>query len=154
MARRRLGDKPLSEPMMVSLLSHICVTRPQWVNGRTPNFLSIWQIEHWSQSVSLSSDKAIMRAILLHCSDVIWLPWCLKSQTSRLFVHYLEGIANKSPKLRVTDILIRESVSDWWIPLTNPNIEESDSISRRHHCILPVSDVEPRYGKIGFQSWS
>ena len=26
------GDKPLSEPMMVSLLTHICVTRPQWVN--------------------------------------------------------------------------------------------------------------------------
>ena len=33
MAWRRSGDKPLSEPMMVSLLSHICVTRHQWVNG-------------------------------------------------------------------------------------------------------------------------
>ena len=32
MAWRRPGDKPLSEPMMVSLLAHICVTRPQWVN--------------------------------------------------------------------------------------------------------------------------
>ena len=32
MAWRRPGDKPLSEPMMVSLPSHICVTRPQWVN--------------------------------------------------------------------------------------------------------------------------
>ena len=31
MAWRRLGDKPLSEPMIVSLLTHICVTRPQWV---------------------------------------------------------------------------------------------------------------------------
>ena len=30
------GDKPLSEPMIVSLLTHICVTRPQWVN-----------LEHW-----------------------------------------------------------------------------------------------------------
>ena len=26
------GDKPLSVSMMVSLLMHICVTRPQWVN--------------------------------------------------------------------------------------------------------------------------
>ena len=34
MAWRRPGDKPLSEPMMVSLLTHICVTRPQWVNKR------------------------------------------------------------------------------------------------------------------------
>ena len=31
MAWRRAGDKPLSEPMMVSLLTHLCVTRPQWV---------------------------------------------------------------------------------------------------------------------------
>ena len=31
MAWRRPGDKPLSKPMIVSLLTHICVTRPQWV---------------------------------------------------------------------------------------------------------------------------
>ena len=31
MVWRRPGDKPLSESMMVSLLTHICVTRPQWV---------------------------------------------------------------------------------------------------------------------------
>ena len=28
----RPGDKPLSEPILVSLLMHLCVTRPQWVN--------------------------------------------------------------------------------------------------------------------------
>ena len=32
MAWRRPGDKPLSGPMMVSLLTHICITRPQRVN--------------------------------------------------------------------------------------------------------------------------
>ena len=31
MAWRRPGNKPLSEPMMVVLPTHICVTRPQWV---------------------------------------------------------------------------------------------------------------------------
>ena len=31
MAWRRPGAKPLSGPMMVRLLTHICVTRPQWV---------------------------------------------------------------------------------------------------------------------------
>ena len=35
MAWRRPGDKPLSESMMVSLLTHICVTRPQWVKSRS-----------------------------------------------------------------------------------------------------------------------
>ena len=29
MAWRRPGDNPLSEPVMVSLMTHICVTRPQ-----------------------------------------------------------------------------------------------------------------------------
>ena len=31
MAWHRLGDKPLSELVMFSLPTHICVTRPQWV---------------------------------------------------------------------------------------------------------------------------
>ena len=33
MAWRRPGDKPLSEPMMIILQTHICVTLPQWVNA-------------------------------------------------------------------------------------------------------------------------
>ena len=35
MAWRRPGDKPLSEPRMESLPTHICVTRPQWVKSPT-----------------------------------------------------------------------------------------------------------------------
>ena len=38
MAWCRPGDKPLSEPMMVSLLTHICVTRPQGVNSLAPGW--------------------------------------------------------------------------------------------------------------------
>ena len=34
MAWRRSGVKPISEPMMVRLPTHICVTRPQWVKPR------------------------------------------------------------------------------------------------------------------------
>ena len=37
MARRRSGDKPLYKPMMVSLPTHICVARPQWVNSLRPS---------------------------------------------------------------------------------------------------------------------
>ena len=42
MAWRRQGDKPLFESMMVRSLTHICITRPQWVkwtlsdNHQTP----------------------------------------------------------------------------------------------------------------------
>ena len=45
MAWRRPGDKPLSEPMMVSLLTHICITRPPWVKCIQPwccRCLTLW----------------------------------------------------------------------------------------------------------------
>ena len=37
MAWCRPGDKPSSEPMMVSLRTHICVAQPQWVNSMSLN---------------------------------------------------------------------------------------------------------------------
>ena len=40
MAWRRPGDRPLSEPMIVCLPTHICVTRPQWVRILSCEFLS------------------------------------------------------------------------------------------------------------------
>ena len=46
MAWRCPGDKPLSEAMLVSLLMHRCVTRPQWVNGFT------WDIYHYPELLS------------------------------------------------------------------------------------------------------
>ena len=51
MAWCRPGDKPLSEPMMVNLPTHICVTRPQWVkdieNRKCQDYVYIkW--EYWS----------------------------------------------------------------------------------------------------------
>ena len=45
MAWRRPGDKPLSEPMVVRLPTHICVTRPQWVKTQT-----------WSMRIKLAID--------------------------------------------------------------------------------------------------
>ena len=39
MAWRRPGDKPLSEPMMVNSLTHICVIRPQWVKDKMVLFV-------------------------------------------------------------------------------------------------------------------
>ena len=52
MAWRRPGDKPLSEPMMVSLPTHICVSRPQWVNFQC--FLSFLKNQHTKQFITVS----------------------------------------------------------------------------------------------------
>ena len=45
MAWRRPGDKPLSEPMMVNLLTHICVTLSHWVKSFCPG----WTKQRWSR---------------------------------------------------------------------------------------------------------
>ena len=49
MAWRRAGDKPLSEPMMDSFPTHICVTRPQWVNSlrQTDTCMHQQTNHHW-----------------------------------------------------------------------------------------------------------
>ena len=45
MAWHRLGDKPLSKPVLVGLLTHICVTWPQWVKD-----FSYWPEIWWDNA--------------------------------------------------------------------------------------------------------
>ena len=52
-AWRRPGDKPLSEPMMLSLLTQICITLPQWFNplhaqSLSGNIIHIYNSHHYS----------------------------------------------------------------------------------------------------------
>ena len=41
MAWRRIGDKPLSEPMLTDSLTHICGTRERWVNALPLKYVQI-----------------------------------------------------------------------------------------------------------------
>ena len=76
MAWRRSGDKPLSEPMMVSLLTHICVTRPQWV--KQPGvvhhiiFGNCWLFSDYKEK-QIHTHKYVILMILFdaHCSMVL-----------------------------------------------------------------------------------
>ena len=52
MAWRRLGDKPLSEAMMVRSATHICVTRPQWVKRLTRHSIGKCQ-QNWATDVKI-----------------------------------------------------------------------------------------------------
>ena len=56
MAWRRPGDKPLSEPMMVGLLTHICVTRPRVWQKKNPRLFS---------DISLTGNASSS-----HCRDI------------------------------------------------------------------------------------
>ena len=68
MAWRRPGDKPLSEPMVVKLPMHLCVTRPQWVNSLAPG--------GFDYSLKLVNFKLIsMINISIFCEIAIrWMP--------------------------------------------------------------------------------
>ena len=70
MAWRRQGDKPLSEPMMVRSLTHICVTRPQWVRHHLRNQYPIQTDIHSRQKPhhhKLFACRAVTRVQCLFC---------------------------------------------------------------------------------------
>ena len=70
MAWCRSGDKPLSEPMMVSLLTHICVTRPQWVKRHTSDsYIWLETVQETSCMTCLINDLwSKVHKIFHHCS--------------------------------------------------------------------------------------
>ena len=47
MAWRRAGEKPLFAPMMVSLLTRICVARPQWVKCAYLEYICLQWLFQW-----------------------------------------------------------------------------------------------------------
>ena len=61
-AWRQPGDKPLFEPMMASLLMHICVTWPQWVN----NIPTLVQIMAWCLPCNKPLFEPIMFRLPMH----------------------------------------------------------------------------------------
>ena len=75
LAWRRPGDKPLSEPMLISLPTHICVTRPQWVKWLSTFCLDVVScgivstILWWTRSGEASSRITSWEYLL------IFLPW-------------------------------------------------------------------------------
>ena len=65
MAWRRPGAKPLSETMMVRLLTHICVTRPQWVKWQSSDMMSyLTSSSQYCIIVAISASYQIMLSFL------------------------------------------------------------------------------------------
>ena len=63
MAWRRPGDKPLFEPMMINLVTHICVTRPQWVTASSTHRYLPGLLSHTSSPCVTTSDRSSSRVI-------------------------------------------------------------------------------------------
>ena len=84
MAWRRPGDKPLFEPMIVRLLTHICVTRPQWVkpDGSCQSTWSAWL--KWGVSTSCTGNENTCHSSLL---NLFWEVNCSNS-----LLHVLDNV--------------------------------------------------------------
>ena len=61
MAWRQPGDKPLSEPMMVSLLTQICVARPQWVNM----WITQWRLNNITDLINCYQEFSVLFIYML-----------------------------------------------------------------------------------------
>ena len=72
MGCRRTGDKPLAEPMMVSLPTHIHVTRPQWVNTLRPSDTYMCQWVITDSGNRLFGEKPLSEPLLIYCQSVAW----------------------------------------------------------------------------------
>ena len=109
MAWRLPGNKPLSEPMMIRLLMHICVTRPQWVklhwhwhNGSIPCLLMPWLLKspgHQQAWYCLSCN------CMYHCpvpgkQHWVWLPQCQWNKTEALWEMHHRNILRKKNTLK------------------------------------------------------
>ena len=78
MAWRRSDDKPLSEPMMVSLLRHICITRPQWVNSTALCSAGArWKVQNNSEVSHSKNTRILMHVRLLFSLTSLYFRLCL-----------------------------------------------------------------------------
>ena len=133
MAWYRPGDKLLSEPMVASLPTHICVTRPKWVKKYWNMLLFFCHFPtlRWSRKWNPSS----------HYSDVI-----VSAIASRLFAQPFVKIKGNI-KAPCHWPLWGESNGDWWFPLTKVSNAENVSIWWRHNA---RKGLRGRRNKVGF----
>ena len=94
----RLGDKPLSGPLMVRLLTRICVTRLRWVKKHTKqsgwNFASnIFKHILWEKKSLLQRGKsALVQVMAWHWTGFKPLSELLKTQFIDAYMHRINAI--------------------------------------------------------------
>ena len=102
MAWRRPGDKPLSEPMMVRLVTHICVTRPQWVKWYHINrsHSAIKQMYMKRQVHGKGDTNYELLCIPLSLKKIFMRGAPHKRPVTLSFVSSLNKLVNKQPRCR------------------------------------------------------
>ena len=84
MAWRRPGDKPLSEPMMVRLPTHICVTRPQRVKRSCDVALMYYLIDWFRLTLTIISTHTRQHLPSWH-AIVVWYSTYIAQQGGKVW---------------------------------------------------------------------
>ena len=136
MAWRRPGDKPLSELMMFSLLIHICVTWPQWVNSP------------WSSTISpLQMATEIKQTLLVVILDsTIFTSQKWPQSTKDNFpqhIHMIKGYPSHFDACKYLSMRYGKKLEKDWDSIQyhmNPNIVINNSIYFQyiHICMILV----------------
>ena len=115
MAWRRPGDKPLSEPMLVRSLTHICVTRPQWVKSAACCISRWWMTkpslvigQYWcklEQNFLCLVYNGLNRSQLNFAHAMtVFLSWCVKKVVVIDWSCYRQGHCEISLNFRIQSI--------------------------------------------------
>ena len=114
MAWRRPGDKPLSESRMESLLTLICVTRPQWVNWyRGFNGTGPLVISYLTQIVQNNVRHPLYTYFRSIAVTSWWARWRHKSPASRLLaLTFVQALIKYKTKAPHHWLLCKESTGD------------------------------------------
>ena len=119
MAWRRPGDKPLSEPMMVRLPTHICVTRPQWVNF---NYIL-------DKTLSTYPIHYIGPAYDMH--QLMDQPTRVDDKTSSV----LDVILTSHPTLHRKSAVLKYTLSDHFLIYTHMEFENTKLLVADHNAV-------------------
>ena len=106
MAWRRPGDKPLSEPMMVNLPTHICVSRPQWVksllcSATGSDFITFFSIFLWLNRSNFFS--VTWKSVLQTITSISWSQTKLHTGTTAVYIRWMNWSAKRSRRNQIDD---------------------------------------------------
>ena len=144
MAWCRPGDKPLSEPMMVSLLRHLCVTRYHWVNipyhyvnmitYPCPNWAQGMHIHRWIPTL----DDKYANSLSSHIFMIIQMFMsCLFKKVMPVESYMFYPHRYVMTRLPLQSVLLGATIEVWeWMVLVTPCLLIRGFIHMQHRNIM------------------
>ena len=124
MACRRPSDKPLSGPVMIRLLTHICVSRPQWVDifriqiwlygffweNKSRKYIIVWsfwaEVTRYLLNITVMSNVSINKQVNIRKYSKTKLPSYIDLDIASPKMAHREGWVWPSKTLEPTWILV------------------------------------------------